>query len=595
MNKHDLPHTLPAFIWRFVKANIKKYSLANAFILFSAVAPSIDGYILKIIIDSFNALNEKLSPLFSPLALIGIYFLWNGIENLCWRASSFFLYSANADLKASIIKEMSSHLLFNGNSKTGPDSSGSVSHRISEMATNVEQMILLISESILYTSCLILFSGMTLAAIHPWIALLLVAWFSLYVVGSYFLQQHIEKKSKQCTTQRMVALDRLADCIANNPCIKFFSRQSYESQTLNHFLKNSAAEEKSLQRFSFCVRFFQDIVWVSFTASVIGLLFKLQKNAAITIGDCALVLTLSQTIVSYSSSFTFDLSRFAQLIGACSESLSLISATFTPLRPTGSNELTIIDGSIEVSRITFGYDPKKPILKNQSLKIIGGEKIGLVGPSGSGKTTFVNLVARLFDPQHGHIFIDGQDVSTVTEESLRNAISVVPQSPFLFHRSIKENIAYGKLNATDEEIIKAAKKAEAHAFITKLPFGYETIIGEHDISLSHGQAQRIIIARIFIRNTPIIILDEATAALDGITEFRIQKTLDSFTKGKTTIVIVHKFSTLTQMDRILVFENGSIIEDGNHADLIEKNNSLYTKLLQDQLPIAKKQTPTLQP
>jgi len=560
------------------------------FILFSSIAPSIDGYILKIIIDSFNALNEKLPPTFSPLALIGIYFLWNGIENLCWRLSSFFLYTTNADLKASIIKEMSTHLLFNGNFKTNADSSGGASHRISEMATNVEQIIILISESLLYTSCLILFSGFTLALIHKWIALLLVVWFAFYVAGSLFLQQHIEKKSKSFTTNRMIVLERLADCITNNPCIRFFSRQAYESQTLNSYLRNSAAEEKSLQRFSFCVRFFQDIVWVSFTASVIWLLFKLQKIEAITIGDCALVLTLSQTIVSYSSSFTSDISRFAQLIGACNESLSLISATFTALRPTGQNNLIITNGSIEVNQITFGYDPKKPIFKNQSLKITGGEKIGLVGPSGSGKTTFVNLLARLFDPQQGTISIDGQDVSSVTQESLHGAISVVPQSPFLFHRSIKENIGYGKLNASDEEIIKAAKKAEAHSFIVKLPFGYETIIGEHDISLSHGQAQRIILARIFIRDTPIIILDEATASLDGITEFRIQKTLDNFIKGKTTIIIVHKFSTLIHMDRILVFEKGTIIEDGHHDYLMQKADGLYVKLLQDQLPQHPKQS-----
>jgi len=583
MQNNGLPHNLPSFIWRFVKKNIVKYSFANTFILFSGIAPSIDSYIIKIIIDSFNAINEKMTPAFSPALLIIIYFSWSSVENFFWRLSSFLMHSANADLKANIVKDMAAHSISTPQSQGGRDFAGGTSHRISEMATSAEQIIQIITESILYTSCLIIFSIITLAMIHKWIAALLITWFVAYVAGSYFLQEHIALRSQKCSGQRMLALERLTDCITNNQCIKFFSRQAYESQTLNNYLKNTAAEEKALQRFSFCVRFFQDVVWVSFTASVIALLFKLQQKSAITIGDCALVLTLSQTIVSYSSSFTLDLSRLAQMIGSCKESLSIITAESLPQKITGTNELCIRNGTIDVKNISYGYNPKKPVLKNQSIKINGGEKIGLVGPSGSGKTTFINLLSRLFDPQSGEIYIDGQDISSVIESSLREAISIVPQSLYLFHRSIRENISYGKLNASNEEIIEAAKKAEAHSFISKLPFGYETIIGEHDISLSSGQCQRIILARIFIRNSPIIILDEATAALDGITEHRLQNTLNEFIKGKTTIIIVHKFSTLIHLDRILVFQNGSIIEDGHHDSLIEKPKGLYLKLIKDQL------------
>lgn len=493
------------------------------------------------------------------------------------------MLSATSDLKANVIKDMSAHIISYGQSQKGRDSAGGISHRISEMATGVEKIIQLLTESILYTSCLILFSIATLASIHPLIALVLIGWFTAYVGISFFLQERISDRSQSCSAQRMLAIERLADCITNNQCIKFFSREIYESQTLNTYLKSTAAEEKSLQRFSFFMRLSQDIIWVSFIAVIIGLLVKLQQNAAITIGDCALVLTLSQTIVSYSSSFTLDISQLAQTIGACNESLSLIASEITEKPIQEGTPLVLSAGDIEFKNVSFSYNSDKKILKNQSIFIRGGERVGLVGPSGSGKTTFINLLARLFDPESGQIFIDGQDIKEITQDSLHEAMSIVPQAPYLFHRSIKENISYGKLAASDEEIIQAAHQAQAHEFINELPFGYETIIGEHDISLSYGQRQRIILARAFIRDTPIVILDEATSALDGITELQVQNSLDAFTKNRTALVIVHKFSTLLLMDRILVFKNGAIVEDDHHSNLIRQPDGLYVKLLKDQL------------
>ncbi len=578
-----LPKSLPLFIWRFVKQNLVAYCVTTVLIMISGMAPSVDGYIIKMIIDSLNMLYENLPAHLSALALVGIYLAWGCVENLIWRLSSFCMYTALADLKANIIKEMSAYVITQGNCQGGRDSAGGISHRIAEMATGVEQIIQLIIESVLYTSCLILFSILTLAALHPLIGGLLVVWFGLYVGASYFLQDRIAQQSQACSYNKMSALERLTDCITNNQCIKFFSRQAYESQTLNIFLRRTAAEEKKLQRFSFLSRFLQDVIWVLFIGAIIALLLKFHKTAGITIGDCVLVLTLSQTIVSNSSSFTLDISKISQTVGACKESLSLITAELAT--PTTKREIPLIleKGNIEFRDVTFGYNPQQPVMKNQSIMIKGGERVGLIGPSGSGKTTFVNLLARLFDPQEGSILIDGQDIKDIHQDSLHEAMSIVPQVPYLFHRSVKENIAYGKLGASEEEIITAAKKAQAHEFISELPFGYETVIGEHDISLSYGQCQRIILARAFIRDTPIVILDEATSALDGITEFQIQNALHEFMKDKTTFVIVHKYSTLLMMDRILVFQNGSIIEDDKHENLMRRPQGLYVELLKDQL------------
>lgn len=579
----ELPRSLPLFVWRFVRQNIVLYAIATVLVVISGVAPSVDGYIIKMIIDTLNLLHEKLPAPLSAAALVGLFIAWGCIENLIWRLSSFLMYTAHADLKANITKEMSAYIITQGHCQGGRDSAGGISHRIAEMATGVELIIQIITESILYTSFLIIFSIFTLATVHRMIAGLLIGWFCAYVGVSYFLQENISHQSQACTANRMSALERLADCITNNQCIKFFSRQAYESQTLNVFLRRTAAEEKKLQRLSFGIRFLQDVIWVLFIAAIVALLLKFHTAAGLTIGDCALVLTLSQTIVSYSSSFTLEISRLAQTIGACKESLSLITSEVAGTTQSREKPLILDTGTIEFKNVTFGYNPQQPVMKNQSVMIKGGEKVGLIGPSGSGKTTFVNLLARLFDPQDGQILIDGQDIKNIHQDSLHEAMSIVPQVPYLFHRSVKENIAYGKLGASDEEIVAAAKKAQAHGFISDLPFGYATIIGEHEVSLSYGQCQRIILARAFIRQTPIVILDEATSALDGITEFQIQHSLHEFMKNKTTFIIVHKYSTLLMMDRILVFQNGSIIEDDKHENLMMRPQGLYVELLKDQL------------
>ena len=203
--------------------------------------------------------------------------------------------------------------------------------------------------------------------------------------------------------------------------------------------------------------------------------------------------------------------------------------------------------------------------------IPGGQKVGLVGFSGSGKTTFVNLIVRLFDLSSGVIKIDNQNIKEVTQSSLRENIGFIPQDPILFHRSLMENIRYGNVNASDDEVIQAAIKAHAHEFITLTKDGYHSLVGERGVKLSGGQRQRISIARAILKNAPILILDEATSALDSVTEAYIQDSLAILMQGKTVIIIAHRLSTLLEMDRILVFDQGKIVEDGTHLELLAKN------------------------
>lgn len=243
-----------------------------------------------------------------------------------------------------------------------------------------------------------------------------------------------------------------------------------------------------------------------------------------------------------------------------------------------AGELKVSSGKILFDTVSFAYSNENEVLSNIELAIEPKTKLGLVGPSGAGKSTFVKLLLRFFDVTAGHIFIDGVDIKTVTQDSLHKNIAFVPQDPVLFHRTLIDNIRYGKFDATDEEVVEAARKAHAHEFISKLKDGYMTLVGERGIKLSGGERQRVAIARAILKDAPILVLDEATSALDSESERLIQDALRRLMENKTVIVIAHRLSTIQKMDRIIVFDNGKIIEDGTHDALVSKSDSLYKKL-----------------
>jgi ATP-binding cassette subfamily B protein len=250
-----------------------------------------------------------------------------------------------------------------------------------------------------------------------------------------------------------------------------------------------------------------------------------------------------------------------------------------------ASELLLHNGAVELNEVSFEYVEDKTserVFSNLKLSIKPGEKVGLIGPSGGGKTTFTRLLLRFDDIQSGIITIDGQNIAEVTQHSLRSNIGYVPQEPLLFHRTVKENIAYGKLDATDNEIRQAAKAAHALEFIESLPKGFDTIVGERGIKLSGGQRQRVAIARAMLKNAPILLLDEATSALDSESEQLVQSSLDTLMKHKTAIVIAHRLSTIQKMDRIIVLDDGKIVEQGSHTELLKNKKGLYTRLWKHQ-------------
>ena len=317
--------------------------------------------------------------------------------------------------------------------------------------------------------------------------------------------------------------------------------------------------------------------------AVIGLALLFWWQGAATLGDVTFVLTAYGVINGYLRDIGHHVHNIQRSTSDLEELVAFHDEALGVENRPGATEMTIVRGDIQFDQVRFRY----PALDRQvydalSVRIPAGQRVGLVGRSGSGKTTFVKLVQRLYDLDGGHIAIDGQDIANVTQESLRRQVAIVQQEPVLFHRSLAENIAYGRPDATTTEIEAAARLAHADAFIERLPQRYATLVGERGVKLSGGERQRVAIARAFLANAPVLILDEATSSLDSEAEALIQDAMQTLMRGRTTLVIAHRLSTVRELDRILVFDHGRIVEDGNHANLLRLTGGIYRRLVERQ-------------
>ncbi|MBC85820.1 MAG: ABC transporter ATP-binding protein, partial [Bdellovibrionaceae bacterium] len=329
--------------------------------------------------------------------------------------------------------------------------------------------------------------------------------------------------------------------------------------------------------------FFEKMRWFQFIAGLILQLgtivyaLVLFRDGAISVGSFAMVATLSLVIIDDSRGLSRRFLEFFEYMGNISDGVKILVKPHEIQDMENAKDLVAKDGALEFKDVCFSYAEGKSVFENLNVKIKPGEKVGLVGFSGSGKTTFVNLILRLFDIQEGQISIDDQNIQTHTQDSLRSSISMIPQDPVLFHRTLLENIRYGNPSATDEQVKEAARMAHAHDFILETEDGYQSLVGERGVKLSGGQRQRVAISRAILKDAPLLVMDEATSSLDSITEKAIQNTLDTIMKDKTVIVVAHRLSTISHLDRILVFNEGRIIEDGSHETLL-KENGHYARL-----------------
>lgn len=402
---------------------------------------------------------------------------------------------------------------------------------------------------------------------------------SLITLNMFFVP-----KKRRLSEETAAATTKLTgytvDIFSNIIAVRQFVRKDREFGIFKEHLEERKDRYLRSWRYTVFIVFVNATILFVFALGMLYFLVEGWQRGATTTGELVLVLSLLGSISGTLIYVAHTLNRAAQAFGEMKEGLDAILVPHEIIDAEGAQTLISTGGAVAWNDVTFKYGDQV-VFDGFSLSIPEGQRVGLVGHSGAGKSTFVSLLLRQHELDGGVIEIDGQDISHVTQDSLRAAIAIVPQEPLLFHRSIRENIAYGKADATDEEVERVAKLAQAHDFIVSLPEGYQTLVGERGVKLSGGQRQRIAIARAMLKDAPILVLDEATSALDSESEVAIQSALGVLMKGKTVVAIAHRLSTLREMDRIIVLEKGKIIEDGSHEELLEKKG-LYASLWQHQ-------------
>lgn len=413
------------------------------------------------------------------------------------------------------------------------------------------------------------------------LGLLLLIWLTIYVgvhlaISRYKLERYDLPKSKADTA----ITARLADTISNHLTLKLFARESFEQK---EFDKVSSDWSKKLSRswfFNSHIEAVQGFFMILLNAVVLYAALQMWIKGELTVGTFVLLQTYLWELFMQIWDFARILRHYYEHLADANEMTAILILPFEVKNRSRAKPINMRRGEVLFDHVSFSYtgEEEHEVIRNLSFKVKPCERIALIGPSGGGKTTIVKLLLRLFDVDKGHIFIDGQDISSVTQQSLRSQIALVPQDPVLFHRSLTENIRYGRLEASNDEVIEAAKQARCHDFISHFPHGYETHVGERGVKLSGGERQRVAIARALLADTKILVLDEATSSLDSESEKLIKEALKVLMKGKTVFVIAHRLSTIMDTDRILVLEKGRIVEEGGHHDLIKKEAGLYKKL-----------------
>ncbi|SUA23163.1 ABC transporter ATP-binding protein [Neisseria meningitidis] len=459
---------------------------------------------------------------------------------------------------------------------------GRVSAKVMQTALALRDAVMTVADMVVYVSVYFITSGVILASLDSWLLLPFIGWIVGFASVMRLLIPKLGQTAAWQADARSLMTGRITDAYSNIATVKLFSHgareAAYAKQSMEEFMVTVRAQMRLATLLHSC----SFIVNTSLTLSTAALGIWLWHNGQVGVGAVATATAMALRVNGLSQYIMWESARLFENIGTVGDGMATLSKPHTILDKPRALPLNVPQGAIKFEHIDFCYEAGKPLLNGFNLTIRPGEKVGLIGRSGAGKSTIVNLLLRFYEPQSGTVSIDGQDISGVTRESLRAQIGLVTQDTSLLHRSVRDNIIYGRPDATDAEMVSAAERAEAAGFIPELSDakgrrGYDAHVGERGVKLSGGQRQRIAIARVMLKDAPILLLDEATSALDSEVEAAIQESLDKMMNGKTVIAIAHRLSTIAAMDRLVVLDKGRIIEEGTHAELLEKRG-LYAKL-----------------
>ncbi|TSC68540.1 MAG: ATP-binding cassette, subfamily B, bacterial [Parcubacteria group bacterium Gr01-1014_56] len=562
--------------WR----HTKKYPVIFALAVLGGVVAQAAHVIGPLFIrDLFNLLATPPSSTTQLAFLVPIAF-YTLVSLIGWaggRLEMWLGYTIIAKVMADLTKEAFRNLIRHSYQFFSSSFAGALTRRVGRFSNAYENLyysiVTQVFQAFLYVvgvSGVLFYRNWVLGAI-------VIFWVILFITLQWWLARWQQPLRLARAEEDSKVTATLADSISNQNTITLFAGSSYEEKIVGTAADRFRAAQLHSWNLNALIYGIQGLLAIALNVGMLWVGVLYWQQGLLTIGDLVLI----QAYVFGLFDYVWNLGRQFHIIytslADASEMVEILETPFGVKNAPDAKEFKIKSGELWFDDISFYFNEGRAVLKNFNLMIKPGEKIALVGPSGAGKTTLTKLLLRLYDVQSGRIMIDRQNIAEVTQDSLRETVAFVPQEPILFHRTLKENIRYGRRNASDEEVIEAAKKANCHDFISALPLKYETLVGERGIRLSGGERQRVAIARAILKNAPILVLDEATSSLDSESEALIQDALAVLMQGKTVIVIAHRLSTIMKMDRIVVLENGKSVAEGTHEELLN-HGGLYHKL-----------------
>lgn len=568
--KKSLPKTLPSFFWHFLKQKWRWFVPMQVLYCAWAIDHTLFPYVISLLIDAITQFQGDRSQIWAAvtLPLVMGAILWLGVE-VCYRFAGFLNSKASPWLESNIRMSLFEHCQHHSYSYFSSNFAGSLSNKIADMPNSATDILHLIMPLFVPVLVAIVISTTFFANLQPWFAVILLSWVIVHISIALIFSKRCAQYSNVHAEARTALSGKIVDSFTNHLNVRLFARHPFEKDYLSKYQK----EER--QKNTVSLRYIEKMKIALGIPAFLGpgvalnwYMIYCWQQGLITAGEVVFIFNTSWNILMMAWVAGLEIPTFFKEVGVCKQALTLVQDQHDIVDEPQAKPMKVTKGEIAFENVTFHYTPDRKVFRNKNIVIEAGTKVGLIGFSGSGKTTFVHLILRYFDVEEGRILIDGQDIALATQDSLRSQIAMIPQDASLFHRTLMENIRYGRPDATDEEVIEAAKQASCHEFIEKMPEKYHTYAGERGVKLSGGQRQRISIARAILKNARILILDEATSALDSVTEKQIQEDLGHLMEGRTAIVIAHRLSTLSGMDRILVFKEGEIVEDGSHEELL---------------------------
>ncbi|MFW0079329.1 MAG: ABC transporter ATP-binding protein [Coxiella endosymbiont of Haemaphysalis qinghaiensis] len=572
--------TIPGFIWFFLKKQWLNFSIQFLLCFGWSVKESLFPFFIKQMVNGVHSQQPKLIILQSLLWQgTALFLVWIVME-ISMRWQGLLAMRSFPQWRGSIRKYLFNYVIGHSIDYFNTHSLGSISSKISETPRACESLLEIVLLHVTSIGGATILSIILLWLTHIHFAILSILWLSLHLGISFYQAKRCHNAAEQQAGAVAKLNGKIVDVLANMINVLLFSRKKYESNYFKFVQKEELVYSQKARWVLEKVKIYQSLLAVFYLGTMLTYLITGWFYSTVSPGDFALVPILTFSLLGMIGWFDGQIPIIFREIGSIKASLQLLNTHYQICDRENAHPLKTSNGAIVFHDVSFHYPKGQKVFQYLFLSIPAKQKVGIVGLSGAGKSTLIRLLLRLYDVNKGVIYIDNQAITAVTQHSLRQHISVIPQECILFHRSIYENIRYGRLKASNEEVYTASHMAGCHDFIRKLPKGYQTLVGEQGTKLSGGQRQRIGIARTILKNSLIWIIDEATSAIDSLTEFQIQNQLNSLLKDKTTLIIAHRLTTLNQVDRIVIFDQGRIVGDGDKETLLRTNTyfqALYAK------------------